>query len=579
MSLLFSYIKQYKKQLLLALVLATINQVFSLLDPQIFRLLIDNYATKIGQYSPKEFIGGVGLLLLASMTVAFISRVAKNFQDYYVNATTELVGSKLYSDSIAHAFSLPFSVFEDQRSGELLQKLAKAKQDSQKLIATFVNTIFLSLVGVVFVMAYSFWVSWKIGLAYFLIIPIVGVSSFLIGRRIKTIQKNIVSQTADLSGSATETLRNVELVKSLGLEGQETTRLQGLIGKILDLELHKVRLIRALSFVQGTTLNATRTAIMFLMLYLIFSGEISVGQFFSLLFYSFALFNPLSEVSTVSASYQEAKASMETVQKILDTKPEEQPRNARAITEIESINYQGVTFAYSQNQAASLRGVSFEIPKGKTVAFVGPSGAGKSTLLKTMVGLYKPTEGEIRINEISATTIDYATLRKKIGYVSQDTQLFAGTIRENLLFVRPDATDDQCMSALRAASALAIIENTGLGLDTRIGESGIKISGGQKQRLAIARALLREPQLIIFDEATSSLDSLTENEITDAIKQIGTTRKDMIIVIVAHRLSTVAHANTIHVLENGSIIESGSHDQLLKKSGLYAAMWRQQNPK
>ncbi len=577
MSLLLSYIKQYKKFLFLALVLATINQIFSLLDPQIFRILIDKYASHAKDFTHAEFIKGILLLLGASMGTAFVSRVAKNFQDYYVNVTTELVGSKLYSESIAHSFSLPFSIFEDQRSGELLQKLAKAKQDSQKLIMSFVNTVFLSLVGIIFVLSYGFIVNWKIGVAYFLIIPIVGIASFTIGRRIKKIQKNIVAQTADLSGSATETLRNVELVKSLGLEEQETKRLQGLIGKILDLELHKVRLIRALSFAQGTMLNATRTAIMFLMLYMIFTGEITVGQFFSLLFYSFALFNPLSEISTVSASYQEARASMETVQSILDTKPEEQPKNALMISAIENIAYDHVGFSYQSGQGDSLKDVSFNIQKGQTVAFVGPSGAGKSTLLKTLVGLYKPTVGVISINGTDSKDIDYTSIRRQVGYVSQDTQLFAGTIRENLLFVKPTATDEECLEALRAAAAMPIIENTGLGLDTRIGESGIKISGGQKQRLAIARALLRNPQLIIFDEATSSLDSLTENEITEAIKEIGKTKKDMIIVIVAHRLSTVSHADSIYVLEKGSVTEHGSHAQLLQTSGLYSAMWRQQN--
>ncbi len=578
MNLLFSYIKEHKKLLILALFLAAINQIFSLLDPQIFRLIIDNYANKAHELSQGEFLRGILLLLGAAIGVAFVSRVAKNFQDYYVNVITQRVGAKLYSHSISHSFSLPYAIFEDQRSGEILSRLQKARTDSQAFVTGIINVVFFSLIGIIFVLSYAFTVHWMIGTMYLLVIPLLGITTLLISRRIKAAQQIIVKQTAELAGSTTETLRNVELVKSLGLEQQETEHLNEVNEKILQLELKKVKMIRKLSFIQGTMINAVRAIIQLLMLWLIFKGDITLGQFFSLLFYSFFIFSPLGEFGTVASQYQEVRASMGLVQEILNTKPEVKPTAPEKTGPLTSIEFNNVSFGYQDGELHALKNASFRIEKGKTIAFAGPSGSGKSTLLKLLVRLYRPTKGSMNVNGINADTVDFEDLRLRIGYVSQETQLFAGTIRENLLFVRPDATDEQCNNALKAAAALPIVERGGKGLDTKIGEGGIKISGGERQRLAIARALLRDPELIIFDEATSSLDSLTEKSITDTIRAVAKERPNLIIVLVAHRLSTVAHADTIYVLEKGIIAESGSHKELLgHKDGLYAALWREQS--
>jgi ATP-binding cassette subfamily B protein len=591
MDLLYSYLKRYQKLLWLTLGCATINTVFSLVDPQVFRLIVDNYVSQIGTISHGDFLRGVGLLLGASVLAAFISRVAKNFQQYYENVVTQRVGTDLYAHSIAHSFSLPYAIFEDQRSGELLQKLQKARLDSQQLIVNFVDIVFVALVGIVLVIAYAFYVNWIIGLLYFLIIPILGTVLFFIGRKIKFIQKTIVVESANLAGSTTETLRNVELVKSLGLEDQETKRLNAVNDKVLNLELSKLTLIRKLSFTQGTTVNAMRSAILFAMLWLILIGSISLGEFLTLWFYSFYIFSPLGDVGTVAAQYQEAKGSLEKLQEILDIKPEEKPANPVAIGQLQDIKFDHVSFSYGEStglaageQVVALADVSLEIKGGDVVAFAGYSGSGKTTMIKLLVGLYKPTTGHVALNGVDGSRIDYDALRQHIGYVSQDTQLFAGSIRDNLLFVNPDATDDDCWEALRSAAVADVADRggpsgvPGKGLDTRIGEGGLKLSGGERQRLAIARALLRNPDLIIFDEATSSLDSITERSITDTIKEIARSRPNLITVMVAHRLSTIAHADQIYVLQKGKIVESGSHDVLLKnRDGLYAALWKEQS--
>lgn len=576
MKLLFSYLKNYKGLLAAALILTTINQGFSLLDPQIFRIIIDKYATNYASLSPKQYFQGVALLLLGTMAVAFISRVAKSFQDYYTNVITQRLGAKLYNDSVTHSFSLPYAVFEDQRSGEFLSKLTSARNDSQKLIQLSINLLFFGAIGVIIAIGYAFFVHWSIAVAYIVIIPTLGFVTFWITRKIKDAQTEIVKETQALAGSTTETLRNVELVKSLGLEGQEINRLNETNEKILDLELKKVRLIRTYSFVQGTMINGLRMVLLLLMLWLIYVNQITLGEFFTLMLYSFFVFSPLSMLGDVATSYQETKASLEKLDEILKQEKEEHPQNPQAVNDINTISFENVTFGYGTSDTNALKDISLTIESGKTVAFVGPSGSGKSTTIKLIVGLYHPTSGGVKFNGISGKEIDLIALRNRIGLVAQETQLFAGTIRENLLFVKPTATDEECIAALTSASANTLIDRGDKGLDTKIGEGGLKLSGGEKQRLAIARALLRNPDILIFDEATSSLDSITEEQITKTIKDVEQMHPELIRILVAHRLSTVMHADTIYVLEKGKLVEQGTHDELLQKKGLYSALWRQQ---
>jgi len=575
MKLLYSYIKQYKKLIFFALFLATVNQVFSLLDPWIFRIVIDKYATKFQQYSTGEFFRGVGLLLLAAVGVAFVSRVAKNFQDYYVNVITQKLGAQIYSDGIRHSLELPYHQFEDQRSGQTLGVLQKVRSDVEKLISASINVLFTTLVGIIFVTIYAINVHWLIAPVYFATIPILGIISSVLSKKIKALQKTIVGETTTLAGTTTESLRNIELVKSLGLGQQEINRLNSTTNKILALELRKVRYIRKLSFIQGTSVNFIRTCILFLMLYLIFSQAITVGEFFSLFIYSFFIFGPLQSLGEIINIYREAEVSLNNFENLMKLSPEVIPPIPARIDSIETLEFANVGFKHLSSNKHALEDISFRVSKGETIAFVGPSGAGKTTLVKLLVGLYTPKTGDIFYNGFSGNEINFDNLRERIGFVTQDTQLFSGTIKENLLFVNPTATDEECLSVLHKAAADNLLARADKGLDTMIGEGGVKVSGGEKQRLSIARALLRKPDLLVFDEATSALDSLTEEEISKTIREISSS-KDLITIMIAHRLSTVMHADKIYVLERGKIVESGKHEELVEMNGLYYAMWRQQ---
>ncbi|MBI3233305.1 MAG: ABC transporter ATP-binding protein [Bacteroidetes bacterium] len=575
MKLLFNYLKNYKPLVILAMVLAAINQVFSLLDPLILGNITDKYLKHTKEFTEIEFLKGVGYFIGLAIGVAMISRIAKNFQDYFVNTITQKLGAQIYSDGLRHSLQLPFQVFEDQRSGETLGVLQKVRTDIEKLISATINILFTSLVGITWVVVYSASVCWVIGPVYFLTIPILAVVSSVLSKKVKTIQKRIVGETTALAGSTTESLRNIELVKSLGLAKQEIKRLNDTTSKILDLELTKVKYIRSISFIQGTIVNLLRNSILFLMVWLVFKDQLTQGQFITFFIYSFFIFGPLQELGNIILIYREAEVSLQNFEKIMNTPIEPVAENPVVIGALKHIQFNDVVFRHDSANNDAVNHISFEVKTGETIAFVGPSGAGKTSIVKLLVGLYRPNSGSIYLNDVSSKEIDLNDFRNNIGFVTQETQLFSGTIRENLLFVKPDATDEEITLALQQASCQKLLERAENGLETIIGENGIKVSGGEKQRLSIARSLLRKPSLLVFDEATSALDSLTEEEISSTIREISSLSKH-ITVMIAHRLSTIMHADRIYVLERGKIIETGKHEDLINEKGLYYAMWRQQ---
>jgi ATP-binding cassette subfamily B protein len=581
MKLLITYLKPYKGLVLLALLLAGINQTFSLFDPMIFGKLIDQFANHAktnpdGSFrSESEFIKGIMGMLFLLVGTAMVSRLAKAFQDYTVNVVIQKFGAKIFTDGLQHSMRLPYQDFEDQRSGETLSILTKVRADTEKFIGYVTNVLFGIIVSVVFVSIYATRLHWSIVPIYLGGAILIGAVTNLLSKKIKVIQKAIVGETTALAGTTTESLRNIELVKSLGLTDQEVKRLNTNTYKILGLELKKVKSIRSLSFIQGTLVNFLRQVITFTLMWLIYRDVLTVGELISLQFYSFFIFGPLQEIGSIILSYREAEVSLQNFHKLMSREVEARPDHPTSVGAIQTLSFAGVSFQHQSAQFKALDNISFSVKLGETIAFVGPSGAGKSTLVKLLVGLYRPQIGHIEYNGSKENDIDFEELRNQIGFVTQDTQLFAGTIRENLSFVFPTATDEEMIVALEKASCHSILSKAQQGLESIIGEGGLKLSGGEKQRLSIARALLRHPHLLIFDEATSSLDSITEEEITRTIHAISEER-EQITVMIAHRLSTIMHANRIYVLEKGQIVETGSHEALLAEKGLYFAMWRQQ---
>jgi len=580
--ILLHYLRPYRGLIAFTLLLATVNTVFSLFDPILFGKIIrvgedlmrDREAGK--ETSWGIYFERVIYILLLSMGTAMLSRIAKNFQDYFANVVMQKFGARVFTEGLQHAMKLPYQEFEDQRSGETLSILTKVRVDTEKFIQYFLNALFAILVGIVFVFTYAaIYIHWSVMVAYIGGILVLASLTNILSRKVKEIQKKIVSSTTSLAGSTTESLRNIELVKSLGLTTQEVKRLNANTYRILGLELTKVKRIRSISFLQGTLVNTLRQVILFLLMWLIFRDKMKPHEMVTMQFFSFFIFGPLQEIGNILLSYREAEASLQNYDALMRKEPEGTPMNPMHMGPVERLEFQQVSFQHRTTSQPAIDGIDFCVTTGETIAFVGPSGSGKTTLMKLLVGLYRPDKGAIRYNGIEESHIDFEDLRSQIGFVTQDTQLFSGTIRENLLFVRPEAEETDVLDCLQKAACQNLLERADQGLDTLIGEGGLKLSGGERQRLSIARALLRKPRILLFDEATSALDSITEEDITTTIRDISASR-EQITILIAHRLSTIMHADRILVLERGQVVEDGTHEHLLEEKGLYYAMWRQQ---
>jgi len=575
MHILWKYLKPQKALIFLSLVLATAAQLLNLIDPIIFGKIIDEYGNNTKHLSPPELVQGVLYWLLLALLVAFSAKLFKAFQDYTMRKAVATFGMHIFNDGLKQTLRLSFQEFEESRSGVTLSILQKVKTDAERFINSFINVLFSSLVGVCFLLWYSLTKNWLLIPVFFVGVVLLGSLTGLLSRKIKTIQRSINRQTDKQAGVITESLRNIELVKSLGLTFAEIRRLKEQTLKIFKLEMFKAKKVSSLSFLQGNMLNLLKQSVLFILLWLIFHQVLSTGELIAMQFISTAIFIPLQDLGNMILLYREADASLRNFDKLMAKPVEQRPLNPVEIGDLHSLRFEQVVFRHKTANYNAIDNISFSISNGQTIAFVGPSGSGKSTLVKLLVGLYTPVQGDIYFNDADSTAIRYNPLRRQIGFVTQDTQLYAGTIKDNLLFVKPGATDDEILEALRKASAINLINKTANGIYTLLGENGMKLSGGEKQRLSIARALLRKPQLLIFDEATSALDSLTEDEITKTVREISTNREQMTILI-AHRLSTIMHADIIYVLEKGKIVEAGSHLHLLEQKGLYYAMWRQQ---
>jgi ATP-binding cassette subfamily B protein len=575
MRILWTYLIPQRYLILLALVLATIAQLLTLTDPIIFGKIIDDYATAPTSRPEEEQIRGVLFWLGIAIAIALAARVARAFQDYFTRMAVASFGMHIFNEGLKQTLRLNFQEFEESRSGETLSVLQKVKTDTERFINSFINVLYSSIIGIGFLIWYSVTKNWMLIPVFVIGILILGSLTGLLSKKIKTVQRSINRETNKMSGVITESLRNIELVKSLGLTFPEIRRLREQTKKIYDLEMVKVKKVRTLSFLQGTTLNLLRQSILFILLWLIFRNVLTTGELITMQFISTSIFGPLQDLGNIILQYREVEASVSNFDTLMKKPVEQRPEEPVETGPLRNLEFKDVVFRHKTAYINAIDGVSFSVKTGETIAFAGPSGSGKSTLVKLLVGLYKPVTGEILFNGQRAEDIRYNELRRQIGFVTQDTQLFAGTIRDNLLFVKADATDEEILEVLHKASCEQLLARSPQGINTILGEGGMKLSGGEKQRISIARALLRHPRLLIFDEATSALDSLTEDDITNTIREISSSR-EQITILIAHRLSTIMHADTIYVLERGKVVETGSHDALVEQKGLYYAMWRQQ---
>jgi ATP-binding cassette, subfamily B, bacterial len=576
LALLASYVCVHRRVFLIALGCACVNQIFMMVDPLIFSRVLDDYVIQSHKRTTQDFLLGVGGWLCVMLAVALVAWAVKGVQTAMAFRLARQVSNHMYADSIGHSLKLPYAEFERRRSGDMVDRLQRMRREVDTFVTQAVSTLFTSFIGLVVVLIYAARIHWSILMFLLVAAPLVVSLSILLSQKVQKIQQEIVEESAALAASTTETLTNIELVKSLGLTGSEVLRFKASSNHILELELVKIRYARMFTFFHGAGVNLLRAGLILLLMYLLAAHRVTVGQFFSMFLYLYFILGPLQEFGTVISQYRDLESLLRGFLSLLAQPSEAAASHPALFSLLEKIQFDTVGFSYPTSQRPAVTGICFHADRGETIAFVGPSGAGKSTLVKLLSGLYEPSEGQVRFNDVPGSQTDWNALRNRIGLVTQETHLFAGTIRENLRFVSPDVTEEECLLAIRRAAAEPMLQRAPLGLDTVVGEGGMRLSGGEKQRLSIARALLRRPELLIFDEATSALDSLTEEEIAATIRNIAAAH-NTITIVITHRLATVVNADRIYTLDGGRIIEVGTHDQLIAKNGLYHDMWRRQS--
>ena len=579
LALLGFYLRGHERTLFGALLFALVNQIFLMIDPLILRHVLDQYVMRRDDFSPHGFLLGVIFWMSLILVAALIAWVARGFQTQSVCSLAQRVSNQIYSDGMSHSLEISYAELEHRRSGDTMSQLQRTRREVEIFLTSAVNVLFTAVVGLIFVILYAARLHWSVPLFLGVTAPMVMFFSVLLSRKIRSTQEEIVKQSSVLVGSAGESLKNMELVKSLGLTGNEVSRFRTGSDRILELELRRIRHARIYSLFHGAGVHIVRVSLFLLLLYLFSLGKGTVGQFFSLFLYSYFILGPLQDCGNVIGQYRELEATLTAFGELMDHPRESKPVEPVSISVLETLEFDSVSFTYGltgSGHGPAAQGISFRASRGETIAFVGQSGAGKSTLIKLLSGLYPPSEGRILFNGISSSEVDWNSLRNRTGLVTQETHLFSGTIRENLMFAAPDATEDECLLALQQAAVTSLLERGRDGLDSKVGEGGLQLSGGERQRLAIARALLRRPQLVLFDEATSALDSVTEQAIGETIRNLAIANQ-FITIVISHRLATVARADCIYVLAKGHIVESGKHERLMANNGLYCDMWQRQS--
>ena len=537
-------------------------QIFGLITPLFTQLLLDKVIVQ-GSISTLNAVG-LGLLIFG-----FFSIAVNAVRQYLLFHTANRISVAMLVGFLKHTFSLPLSYFESRFVGDITSRIQE-NEKIQSFLTGETLSIILDLITIVVYLAVMFWYNWQLTVLTLMIVPPFFILAFASTSILRRMSREIFNAGAEQNSYLIQSLSGIRSVRSMAIEHTVRWRWEELLNDLIKKSFRAQIIGTRLQIVSGSIDTVMSTGLLWYGAYLVINQQLTIGQLIAFNMLMGNVISPFKRLSGVWNEFQEIMISTERINDVLEAEPEENllasPR--RHISQLDGrIRFENVTFRYHpESEINVLENLNFEIKPEQMVAVVGRSGSGKTTLSKLILGLYPPTDGKVIIDGHDVSKISLKSLRKQIGVVDQDNFLFGGTIRENISVAHPEATLEEIVEAAHLAGANEFIQQLPMGYENQIGEGGGMLSGGQRQRLVIARALLGNPQLLIFDEATSSLDAETERVIQNNLKTILKGRTSL---IIAHRLSTVRNADLILVLDKGILIESGTHDELIAKKGHY----------
>ncbi len=565
---LFQLIIPHKVVITEIFIASIVLQIFGLISPIFTQLILDRAVIHKSASSLATF--GVGLLIFGGFQIAMTA-----LRQYLIALTANRIDAALLVGFIRHTFSLPLSYFDARHVGDIISRI----QENNK-IQSFVTGeslgILLDLMSVFVYATLMFLYSWKLALVTLISIPPFLILNFASTPFLKKMSREIFNASNEENSYLIEALNGVRTVKSMSVEKSVRWNWEERLNKEIKQTYRGQVMGIKIQIISSTINTISSTAMIWIGASLVISGEFTIGQLFAFNMISANVISPFQRLAGLWNHLQELGIAIERLCDVIEAKPEEDGQSSRqSIGKLQGyVKFENVTFRYNKDAETNiLENINFEIKPGQTIALVGRSGSGKTTLSKLILGLYVPTSGKISIDGKDLNTISLHSLRSQVGVVDQDTFLFSGTVKNNITLAKPGAKPAEIERAAEMAGAHEFITKMPMGYETEIGEGGGMLSGGQRQRLAIARALLSNPRLLVFDEATSSLDTESERIIQNNLEKI---RRNRSTIIIAHRLSTVQNADLILVLDKGVLIESGTHKQLMAKRGQYYYLNQQQ---
>jgi len=575
---LLKYARGYRRQIIAATTCSIVNKLFDIAPEILIGIAIDVVVNK-----EESFVAGLGfetaqeqITILAVLT--FFIWAGESIFEYLFQILWRNLAQRLQSDlrqdAYEHAQKLDMSFFEARSSGQLVATMNDDVNQLERFLDGGANAMIQVVVTVVAVGAVFFVLSPLIALLAFTPIPLIVWGAFFFQRKAGPLYADVREKVGDLSSRLANNLGGIATIKSFTAEQREAERLKASSEAYVDANRRAIRISSAFIPVIRMAILAGFLATFTVGGMMALEGSLNVGAYGVLVFLTQRLLWPLTGLAEVIDLFERAMASTRRILDLLAEPVHVRDESGKTLEQPVKgeVTFDGVSFRYPSS-GAGIDSISMEVPAGNTLALVGATGSGKSTMVKLLLRFYDPTGGEIRIDGQPIQSVSLKSLREAIGLVSQDVYLFEGSIRDNLAYGMPGASDEQIIEAAKTAEAWSFIEALPEGLATAVGERGVRLSGGQRQRLSLARALLKDPPILVLDEATSAVDNETEAAIQRSLKRIGHNRT---VIMIAHRLSTIVDADTIAVVSGGQIVESGRHEELLGNNGPYAAQWRVQ---